>query len=509
MSLTNSNTYIEPTAGTSLNTARLQQNDNFRSLLTNFKSTVRPASLNITAAGVSLGEQDGMLYRSATTNALYISDTVHKKSTRVGGNFTRVGIGNRVENGIVALAANAATYEIGELVATVSENGSIAANSRLYLCVSNAVTANSAAGFLDVGIPQGYSVGTLNNVTFSGQSVTAISFLATANVGIGTSSPRTTLDVAGPVGVGNVAAAAYLGQSLSVLKQAEYTPGITNGGPGTSAINIITNTTLPNGSYMGGIAWARMASNGGTIGAALSAIGETTTTSGLAFFAGSTPVERMRITSTGNVGIGTSSPTSQLQVFSGASATPSVVTIGSTTAGLGLRIGASDTISTDNPAIYNSFTTGPTGLAGDIIYKPRTGASPRSHVFYTGGTPTESMRINSNGRVGIGTTTPQSPLQVVGTITATDFNSISDARLKSNVVTLSNALSMVTSLRGTSFDIAGKKSIGLIAQELETVLPEVVSDGDIKTVSYGNIVALLIEAIKELNAEVQHLKSNK
>jgi hypothetical protein len=197
MSLTNSNTYIEPTAGTSLNTARLQQNDTFRSLLTNFKSPVRPTSVNITAAGSPIGEQDGMLYRSATTNALYISDTIHKKSTRVGGNFTRIGIGNRVENGIVALGANAASYEIGELVATVSENGTLAANSRLYLCISNAVTAGSTAGFLDVGSPQGYTIGALNNVSFSGQSVTAITFLATANVGIGTNSPQAALHIVG------------------------------------------------------------------------------------------------------------------------------------------------------------------------------------------------------------------------------------------------------------------------------------------------------------------------
>lgn len=197
MSLTNSNTYIEPTAGTSLNTARIFQNDSLRSLLTNFKSPATPTGVNLTASGAAIGEQDGMLYRSATTNAIYISDTVHKKSSPVGGNFTRVGIGNRVENGIVALGANAASYEIGELVATVSQNGTLAANARLYLCVSNSVSAGSTAGFLDVGIPQGYSVGTLNNVVFSGQSVTALSFLATANVGVGTSSPQYPIDVVG------------------------------------------------------------------------------------------------------------------------------------------------------------------------------------------------------------------------------------------------------------------------------------------------------------------------
>lgn len=199
MSLSSSNTYIEPVSGSSLNIARIDVNRSLRAILSNFKSTSRPVGINLVAGGGNIGEQDGMLYRSATTNALYISDSVHVKSSPVGGNFTRVGIGNRIENGIVALGANATSYEIGELVATVSQDGALSANARLYLCVSNTVTANSTAGFLDVGAPLGYSIGTNDNVTFTGQSVTAIRFLATSNVGIGTISPSERLDVVGTV----------------------------------------------------------------------------------------------------------------------------------------------------------------------------------------------------------------------------------------------------------------------------------------------------------------------
>ena len=150
MSLQDSNTYVEPTSGTSLNISRTQFNNSIRSLLTNFKSPAVVDTENISASGVGIGEQDGMLYRSATTNALYISDSVHVKSAPVGGNFTRVGIGNRVENGIGALAANIASYEIGELVATPSASGALSANARLYL-----ITDNSAAmsGVKDMGIP--------------------------------------------------------------------------------------------------------------------------------------------------------------------------------------------------------------------------------------------------------------------------------------------------------------------------------------------------------------------
>lgn len=197
MPLTNSNTYIEPTAGTSLNAARSQFNDSLHAVLSNFKSEAVPTGVNLTTGGVAIGEVDGMLYRSASTNALYISDSIHVKSSPVGGNFTRVGIGNRVENGVVALGANATSYEIGELVATVSETPGLTSNARLYLCISNTMTANSTVGFLDVGAPLGYSIGTNDNVSFSGQSVSAIRFLATANVGIGITAPAAALHVVG------------------------------------------------------------------------------------------------------------------------------------------------------------------------------------------------------------------------------------------------------------------------------------------------------------------------
>jgi len=168
MALVDSNTFIEPTSGTSLNAARSQFNNSLRSLLTNFKSAAAPAATNITAAGTNIGEQDGMLFRSATTNALYISDSVHVKSSPVGGNFTRVGIGNRVENGITALVANIASYEIGELVATPSASGALSANARLYLITDN---SGAATSIKDVGIPP--TNGSVTNTMLQLSSITA------------------------------------------------------------------------------------------------------------------------------------------------------------------------------------------------------------------------------------------------------------------------------------------------------------------------------------------------
>jgi hypothetical protein len=71
-----------------------------------------------------------------------------------------------------------------------------------------------------------------------------------------------------------------------------------------------------------------------------------------------------------------------------------------------------------------------------------------------------------------------------------------------------NALNKVMNMRGVYFDKAGVASVGVIAQEIEKILPEVVNnDYEFKSVSYGNIVGVLIEAIKELRAEVEELKN--
>ena len=120
---------------------------------------------------------------------------------------------------------------------------------------------------------------------------------------------------------------------------------------------------------------------------------------------------------------------------------------------------------------------------------------------------------HSSGNVGIGDATPSYKLDVAGTIRATgDVIAYSDARVKDNVKTIDNALDKVTKLRGVSYtrnDIEDKSTkIGVIAQEVLKVLPEVVSqdDNDKYSVSYGNITGVLIEAIKEQQKQIDDLK---
>lgn len=110
-------------------------------------------------------------------------------------------------------------------------------------------------------------------------------------------------------------------------------------------------------------------------------------------------------------------------------------------------------------------------------------------------------------------------MQSNGTFIATgELTAYSDAKVKTNVKTIENALDIVTKMRGVTFDRIqdGKASVGVIAQEVKEVLPQVVNydeQADIHSVAYGNIVGVLIEAIKaqqvqiaELSAEVAKLK---
>jgi hypothetical protein len=101
-----------------------------------------------------------------------------------------------------------------------------------------------------------------------------------------------------------------------------------------------------------------------------------------------------------------------------------------------------------------------------------------------------------------------------GNFTASgDINSNSDERLKENIDTIQGALNKVLALRGVTFNLKdnpSERKIGLIAQEVEKIIPEVVkedrSEDRILSVSYANIVALLIEAIKEQQEQIDKLK---
>ena len=96
---------------------------------------------------------------------------------------------------------------------------------------------------------------------------------------------------------------------------------------------------------------------------------------------------------------------------------------------------------------------------------------------------------------------------VTGTATATDFNSTSDARLKTNVQLIDDPLEKVLQIKGVSFNWIenNKPSMGVIANDIEEVLPELVTDTNPKTVNYNGLIGLLIEVVKEQQTQIDSL----
>ena len=103
-------------------------------------------------------------------------------------------------------------------------------------------------------------------------------------------------------------------------------------------------------------------------------------------------------------------------------------------------------------------------------------------------------------------------ISVSGTITATgDITAYSDETLKSDIRTISGALDLVASMRGVTFTRidTGLRGVGVVAQELAAVIPEAVlaHDDGLLSVAYGNLVGVLIEAVKDLAGKVERLEA--
>lgn len=131
---------------------------------------------------------------------------------------------------------------------------------------------------------------------------------------------------------------------------------------------------------------------------------------------------------------------------------------------------------------------------------------------------TSSVKNNSRLTVGAGFTVYDNYIDVqnikssninsVGIVTAVDFNATSDINLKENIRPIDNSAQIINELEGVRFvwKADGKESIGVIAQEIEKTLPELVSNGDIKTVNYNGLIGVLIEAVKDQHKQINELK---
>jgi len=213
--------------------------------------------------------------------------------------------------------------------------------------------------------------------------------------------------------------------------------------------------------------------------------------------------EVMRIDSSGNVGIGGAAPSGyRLNVGQDTAASLYTRTYNADTTSTS-HIVHQYRVSNDSASIYLQFGDATSASSGQIQYDNATDS------FYWAIDGIQKFRMESDG-----------DFHADGDVIAYS-TTVSDERLKEDIKVVDGALEKVNQLKGVTFKYKtdGKVSAGVIAQDVEKVLPEAVTEKEIplkqndgeayKTVRYDALHALLIEAIKELSDEVAKLKGNK
>jgi hypothetical protein len=193
-------------------------------------------------------------------------------------------------------------------------------------------------------------------------------------------------------------------------------------------------------------------------------------------------------TASGLVGIGTTNPLGTLQVGTGIT-----------------MYGATGIISATS---YRGDGSQLSGISAGLTVADDTSTNATRYILFDDATSGTISAINvSSTKLTFNPSTGN--MVVGGTVTAN-----SDEKLKTNIKTIDNALDKVLSLRGVEYDRidTGDHQIGVIAQEVEKIIPDVVypkqpaPDYETKSVAYANLVGLLIEAIKEQNVRIEELE---
>lgn len=355
------------------------------------------------------------------------------------------------------------------------------------------------------------------STTASGNSATAMGYLTTSssfaslstgqyNVGGGTAHSWVSTDPIFEIGIGSTDLSRA--NAMTVLKNGKVGIGVAspgqllevNGKTLTSQLQVGTSATAGHvltADASGNATWQSAGNSSGWTDGGTSV---TTTTS------------------TDKVGIGTS-PLNLLDVSGAGTDEGGVSGFNEVTARFKNSGSGHSAISIDaadgyDPAQY--FAS-----AGEAMWSLRSDDSDadKFQIRYHGGTGqnTTMMTVENNGDVGVNTASPSRKFFVNGDAGGTGaWNNDSDIRMKKNIETIPGALEKVLKLRGVNFEWTDAENhepgtrMGFIAQEAEGVIPEVVSvRNDRYAMQYGPITALLVEAVKELQKEVEALKAER
>ena len=171
-----------------------------------------------------------------------------------------------------------------------------------------------------------------------------------------------------------------------------------------------------------------------------------------------------------------------------------------------------------------STVQGPTGAQGAAGAQGATGAQGAAGAQGSVATPTDDTATNATYYPIFAIATANNTLKTsstklyynpsTGTLNATNFNSLSDETVKENIQKIQDATNLLDMINPVSFTWkdTGSLSYGVIAQEIEKVLPTIVAinqDNGLKSVSYDQLIPILVQAIKELKIEIEHLKKYK
>jgi hypothetical protein len=342
------------------------------------------------------------------------------------------------------------------------------------LVVNNSFTVNSTS-----------LVHTSNTLTIG----TSAYYVPNGNIGLGNSSPVHKFSVNGN---------SYLGGTVNAIGNVSIT--------GTSFINgnIVINSTSgisANGLY--GSAGQALISNGSAVYWATATAGTNTqiqfndssTANASAGFVFNKTTNNVTIAN--SLSLGNNLSLSNSIILGNMTINNTGISQNTFSVGTGVYFVASGNvgIGTSNP-VFKLDIHGPLLARGDIC--SAKGSSP-----YIGPLDNYNIRFGTGG-------VDRATIDTSGNFTATgDITAFSDFRLKTNIETITNALEKVSKMRGVMYTRIdnGDKGSGVIAQEIQEVLPEIVLDnGEYLSVAYGNIVGVLIEAIKDLTIKVEKLE---
>ena len=192
--------------------------------------------------------------------------------------------------------------------------------------------------------------------------------------------------------------------------------------------------------------------------------------------------------------------------------TVDIPTLNQNTTGSAASVSGTTTAAVTSSALGSGTANSTTYLRGD-----RTWATVQGGATVSDDTTTDATRyiVWEDVTTGSSTTIGVSSTKLyfnpsTGTLNATNFNSLSDISKKTNVIEIGNATDTINKIVGVEFDWLenNTKSAGVIAQELEKILPHLVSETDgIKSVNYSGLIAYLIQSNKELHSRISVLEN--